>query len=223
MKVFMTGGTGFVGAYLSRELAQAGHTITILSRRPQSPAPPQAGISFFTGDPNQEGPWMALVPEHDWIINLAGASIFSRWTEARKKEILESQGAHHPQSGGRPDQRGPAAAFLQHLGGGLLRAPGGGGSHGRLPAGRQFPGGVGPELGSGSPEGSGPGNPGGGHPFRRRPGPKRRGPVSDDAPVQEVFRRAHRLRGPVVLLDPPGRPSPGPSGSSRKIRRFPAR
>ena len=91
MKVFMTGGTGFVGTYLSRELAQAGHAITILSRRAQPPAPPQAGISFLTGDPTQEGPWMAAVPEHDWIINLAGASIFSRWTEARKKEIMESR------------------------------------------------------------------------------------------------------------------------------------
>ena len=91
MKVFMTGGTGFVGTYLSRELAQAGHVITILSRRAQPPASPQAGISFFTGDPTQEGPWMALVSEHDWIINLAGASIFNRWTEARKKEIMESR------------------------------------------------------------------------------------------------------------------------------------
>ena len=91
MKVFMTGGTGFVGTYLSRELAQAGHAITVLSRRAHPPAPPQSGISWLTGDPNQEGPWMAAVPEHDWIINLAGASIFSRWTEARKKEIMESR------------------------------------------------------------------------------------------------------------------------------------
>jgi uncharacterized protein len=91
MKVFMTGGTGFVGTYLSRDLAQAGHDITILTRRAQPPAPASAGISFFTGDPTQEGPWMALVPEHDWIINLAGASIFNRWTEARKKEIMASR------------------------------------------------------------------------------------------------------------------------------------
>ena len=41
MKVFMTGGTGFVGTYLSRDLVQAGHTITILSRRAHPPAPPQ--------------------------------------------------------------------------------------------------------------------------------------------------------------------------------------
>ena len=83
-----TGGTGFVGAYLSRELAQAGHTITILSRRAQPPDPDQPGISFLTGNPTQAGPWMAMVPEHDWIINLAGASIFSRWSEAHKKGDL---------------------------------------------------------------------------------------------------------------------------------------
>lgn len=91
MKVFMTGGTGFVGTYLSRDLVQAGHDITILTRRAQPPAPTPTGISFCTGDPTEEGPWMALVPEHDWIINLAGASIFNRWTEARKKEIMESR------------------------------------------------------------------------------------------------------------------------------------
>ncbi len=91
MQVFMTGGTGFVGTYLSRELVQAGHTITILSRRAQPPVPAPAGIRFLTGDPTQAGPWMAAVPQHDWIINLAGASLFSRWSEAHKKEIFESR------------------------------------------------------------------------------------------------------------------------------------
>ena len=143
MKVFMTGGTGFVGTYLSRELAQAGHAITILTRRAQPPAPPQAGISFLTGDPTQAGPWMAAVPEHDWIINLAGASIFTRWTEARKQEIIASRDAHHPQPGDRPGRGGPAAALLQHLRGGHLRAPGGGGTHRRLPDGRRLSGGSG--------------------------------------------------------------------------------
>jgi uncharacterized protein (TIGR01777 family) len=91
MKVFMTGGTGFVGTYLSQELAQAGHTITILTRRKRPPSPDQPGISFLTADPTQEGPWMTAVPEHDWVINLAGASIFGRWSEPLKKEIIESR------------------------------------------------------------------------------------------------------------------------------------
>jgi uncharacterized protein (TIGR01777 family) len=91
VKVFMTGGTGFVGTYLSRELARAGHAVTILTRRAKPPASPPAGVSFLTGDPTQAGPWMAAVPEHDWIINLAGASIFTRWSKAHKKEIFESR------------------------------------------------------------------------------------------------------------------------------------
>jgi hypothetical protein len=89
MKIFMTGGTGFVGAFLSRELTREGHAVTILSRRAQPPAP--AGISWLTGDPTRTGPWMAAVPEHDWIINLAGASIFTRWSEAHKQEIFTSR------------------------------------------------------------------------------------------------------------------------------------
>ena len=91
MKVFITGGTGFVGTYLSQDLARHGHTITILTRRAQPPAPARPGISFLTGDPSQDGPWMVAVPEHDWIINLAGASIFTRCTEALKKEIFASR------------------------------------------------------------------------------------------------------------------------------------
>jgi uncharacterized protein (TIGR01777 family) len=34
---------------------------------------------------------MAAAPEHDWIINLAGASIFTRWSEAHKREIRDSR------------------------------------------------------------------------------------------------------------------------------------
>ena len=91
MKVFMTGGTGFVGTYLSRELAGQGHEVTILTRRERPPAPAAPGLSFVTGDPTQEGPWMGAVPEHDWVINLAGASIFSRWSTGYKREIYDSR------------------------------------------------------------------------------------------------------------------------------------
>ena len=49
MKVFITGGTGFVGTFLSRELVREGHAITILSRKAQPQAPAPAGISFPRG------------------------------------------------------------------------------------------------------------------------------------------------------------------------------
>ena len=91
MKVFITGGTGFVGTYLSRRLVQEGHQVTILTRRSRPPAPTAPGISYVVGDPTQEGPWMGAVAEHDWIINLAGASIFTRWSAGHKQEIFDSR------------------------------------------------------------------------------------------------------------------------------------
>jgi uncharacterized protein (TIGR01777 family) len=91
MKIFMTGGTGFVGSFLSRELAQKDHDVTILTRQKDPPAPVHARIGYVTGDPTAAGDWMAQVPGHDWIINLAGASIFGYWTEKKKKEIYDSR------------------------------------------------------------------------------------------------------------------------------------
>jgi nucleoside-diphosphate-sugar epimerase len=46
MKVFITGGTGFVGSYLSKELAQQGLEITILPRGGKPPSPPAPGAQL---------------------------------------------------------------------------------------------------------------------------------------------------------------------------------
>jgi uncharacterized protein len=92
MKMLMTGGTGFVGSYLTTRLVQERHEVTILVRpgekvtRLASP-----GISFLEGDPTQKGSWQEAVRSHDGAINLAGASIFSRWTAEQKQLIRESR------------------------------------------------------------------------------------------------------------------------------------
>jgi uncharacterized protein (TIGR01777 family) len=91
MKVFLTGGTGFVGTFLSRKLAQEGHDLTILTRKKEPPAPPSNRSRFVTGDPKQEGPWMAEVAQHDWIINLAGSSIAATWTDENKRMLYDSR------------------------------------------------------------------------------------------------------------------------------------
>lgn len=91
MKVFLTGGSGFVGTFLANELAREGHEVTILTRSERPPAAADGGVGYVTSDPTREGPWMAAVPEHDWIINLAGASIFGRWTVQFKKELYDSR------------------------------------------------------------------------------------------------------------------------------------
>lgn len=91
MKVFITGGTGFVGTTLTQKLAHEGHEVTLLTRSIKShPVPPQ-GVSYVEGDPGQKGPWQEKVADQDVAINLAGASIFRRWSDSAKKLIWDSR------------------------------------------------------------------------------------------------------------------------------------
>ncbi len=91
MKIFVTGGTGFVGTYLSDHLVQHGNEITILARSVEGSKSASPCITYLQGDCTQKGSWQDSIRDHDVIINLAGASIFSRWTEAYKKLLIESR------------------------------------------------------------------------------------------------------------------------------------
>jgi uncharacterized protein len=91
MKILIAGGTGFVGTQLASRFVQDGNEVTILTRSRKGPEKGPGGISYLQGDPTQKGPWQGAIKEHDAIINLAGASIFSKWTEEHKKAIKESR------------------------------------------------------------------------------------------------------------------------------------
>jgi len=91
MKILITGGTGFVGRQISSRLIRDRHECTILTRRPKRSNEVPNGISFLQGDPTEKGPWQEEIQKHDAVINLAGASIFKRWTQEHKKAILESR------------------------------------------------------------------------------------------------------------------------------------
>jgi len=91
MKVFMTGGTGFVGTTLARELTQKGHSVTVLMRKDEPARDLPAGAQALQGDPTVRGAWQERVPEHEVFINLAGASIFTRGTDEAKRIIWESR------------------------------------------------------------------------------------------------------------------------------------
>lgn len=88
MKIFITGGTGFVGKTLAPALIRSGHEVCILTRAGKGDS---SGVSWVEGDPAQKGKWQEAVREHEVIINLAGASIFTRWTEEAKKKIRDSR------------------------------------------------------------------------------------------------------------------------------------
>jgi NAD dependent epimerase/dehydratase family enzyme len=91
MKIFVTGGTGFIGSSITRTLASCGHDITILTRAIPSGYILPRGVRFLIGDSTKEGSWQKDVAEHDVVINLAGASIFRRWNARNKALIRESR------------------------------------------------------------------------------------------------------------------------------------
>ena len=91
MKILITGGTGFVGTQLTSRLIQDGNEVTILTRSGKGSEKGSTGISYLQGDPTRKGPWQEAIKNHDTIINLAGASIFAKWTEEHKKAIRETR------------------------------------------------------------------------------------------------------------------------------------
>jgi len=91
MRVFITGGTGFVGTTLAERLSSRGHEVTVLTRREAPAERGHDGVAFAQGDPNSPGAWQDVASGHDAIVNLAGRSIFARWTAGVKREIRESR------------------------------------------------------------------------------------------------------------------------------------
>jgi len=91
MKVFMTGGTGFIGTYLSKQLISQGHKVTILTQPREGNRSNIEGLTYLTGNPTEKGQWQNSVEKHDLIINLAGAPIFTRWTKKQKELIRSSR------------------------------------------------------------------------------------------------------------------------------------
>jgi uncharacterized protein len=91
MKIFLTGGTGFVGKGLTKELVRSGHEVTLLTRSLRKFGSKPPAVSLIEGDPTQKGEWQKSVGGHDIVINLAGASIFTRWTKERKQNLRESR------------------------------------------------------------------------------------------------------------------------------------
>lgn len=91
MRIFLTGGSGFIGRFLTSALAERGHEITVLSRSLKKPSPFPPRVCVLEADPTKPGAWQNIAGDHDAIINLAGLSIFNRWTKKIKKEIFDSR------------------------------------------------------------------------------------------------------------------------------------
>ncbi|MEW6261455.1 MAG: TIGR01777 family oxidoreductase [Thermodesulfobacteriota bacterium] len=91
MKILVTGGTGFVGGALTGHLARAGHEVLVPSRSAHDRREVHSGIRLIEGDPNFPGEWQDAAAEVQAVVNLAGASIFTRWTGEARQRIIDSR------------------------------------------------------------------------------------------------------------------------------------
>ena len=86
MRVVIPGGSGQVGTILARAFHRDGHDVVVLSRRPVA-----APWRMARWDAATLGDWTKELEGADVVINLAGRSVNCRYTEANRREILESR------------------------------------------------------------------------------------------------------------------------------------
>lgn len=68
MKVALIGATGFIGSRLLRELAERGHAVTALVRKPEA-VPALAGVTPSKADADDQAGLAALLKGHDAVIS----------------------------------------------------------------------------------------------------------------------------------------------------------
>ena len=90
MKILVTGATGLVGREIVRQAHTKKYTIHYLTTRRKKIVDQEHYKGFYWNPKTQEIDSNCL-DGIDVIINLAGASISKRWTEAHKKAVLESR------------------------------------------------------------------------------------------------------------------------------------
>lgn len=98
MRVIITGGTGYIGSILAKDLVSDGHEVIVLSRDPDQrrdelPHP----IQLVGWDAESTAGWGHLADGAGAIVNLAGENLAGkgffpyRWTSERKRRIRESR------------------------------------------------------------------------------------------------------------------------------------
>lgn len=91
MNVMITGGTGFLGTFLTRSLRADGHAVFILTRNPRRARLPE-GVQAVGWDGRSCDGWLDTFAEMDAIVNMAGATIgWPPWSAERKNILLHSR------------------------------------------------------------------------------------------------------------------------------------
>jgi len=86
MNILIPGGSGQVGTILARAFHAEGHSVVVLSRKPQA-----APWRVEAWDAETLGPWVRELDDTDVVVNLAGRSVNCRYTAANRREIMDSR------------------------------------------------------------------------------------------------------------------------------------
>ncbi len=91
MIVFITGGTGFVGGHLIAHFLDRGYTVIATGRKTAFDSISDDRFTYIRADTTQPGEWQEAAAQADVIVNLAGQTIFHRWSRGYKKSIYDSR------------------------------------------------------------------------------------------------------------------------------------
>lgn len=91
MKILITGGSGFVGSALAKELLAHGDHVVATGTSAQHKTIHHENFLYVQADTTREGAWQTELEDVDGVVNLAGRSIFGRWTERYKSQIFDSR------------------------------------------------------------------------------------------------------------------------------------
>ncbi|WP_348800513.1 TIGR01777 family oxidoreductase [Flavobacterium adhaerens] len=87
--VLITGGTGFIGRYLTEKLLEKGYTVSVLSRNSKANT---SKVSYYIWDVTTQKIEEAAIRNADYIVHLAGEHITEkRWSKKRKEAIRNSR------------------------------------------------------------------------------------------------------------------------------------
>ena len=91
MKIFITGGSGFVGTNLSFYMLEKGHSVIAVGTSPAHKVIRHDNFHYISADTTTKGTWQDALKHVDAVINLAGKNILKRWSNNYKNQIYNSR------------------------------------------------------------------------------------------------------------------------------------